>query len=142
MSMDKQSSISMSLPEPNSEPPWHEANDLAAQDDLLDAIPPYLEITGLWPDQPMVWLNLGIALGGLHCVREARPCLQRALELGFDNPHVHYQVVQMQEYLGQPNAIAQSILTATELDPGFLDPWYCLANIHLQCGEINLPNNI
>ncbi len=104
----------------------------------MGAIPLYLEVTDLWPDQSMVWLNLGTVLGGLHRHDEASQCLRRALELDSEDPHVHYQLGQMQEHLGQSEAAAQSLLTATALDPGFLDAWHCLADIALQCGEIDL----
>lgn len=137
MSMDEQLLPSTPL-ESDPEPLWRQANDLAAHGDFLGAIPLYLEVTDLWPDQPMVWLNLGTVLGGLDRHGEARQCLQRALELDSDNLHAHYQIGQMLEHLGQPDAAAQSFQTATALDPGFLPAWQGLADIALQCGEIDL----
>jgi len=91
----------------------------------LGETPLYLEVTDPWPNQPMVSLNLGIVLGRLHCLGEASQCLQRALSLGFDKPRAHYQLGQNQEYFRQQNAAAQSLLTATGLNPGFLDA--CIA---------------
>ena len=130
MSMDQQSLQPEAL--------WTEANSLVGQGQLLDAIPLYLELTDLWPDRAIVWLNLGIVLGVLHRHDEARQCLQQALVLEPDNPLTHYQLGQMQEHLGQLDEAARSFLKATELDPGYLDAWNSLADICLQCGETDL----
>jgi tetratricopeptide (TPR) repeat protein len=114
---------------------WQQANDLVAQGNLLDAVPIYLQVSDLWPDQPTVWLNLGIVLGGLDRHEEARKCLQRAQDLDQDNPHILFQLGQIYQQLGQPEAAALSFLAVTELDPGFLDAWLSLADLSLQCGE-------
>ncbi|MFP6748876.1 MAG: tetratricopeptide repeat protein, partial [Alphaproteobacteria bacterium] len=60
---------------------WRRANELAGRGELLDAIPLYLELSDLWPERAMVWLNLGVVLGALHRDEEALQCLQRALDM-------------------------------------------------------------
>ncbi len=138
MSMDEHAPSSPPPSEAMSEALWRQANDLAAQGKLLDAVPLYLEVSDLWPDRPIVWLNLGVVLGGLHRHDEASQCLQRALEMDPNDPQAHYQLGQMRDHLGRPDAAAQSFLAATELDPGFLDAWQGLADISLQCGQTEL----
>ncbi|MDA1100641.1 MAG: tetratricopeptide repeat protein [Proteobacteria bacterium] len=138
MSMDEHSSSPALSSETIAKALWRQANDLAGQGKLLDAVPLYLEVSDLWPDLPMVWLNLGVVLGGLHRHDEASLCLQRALDMDPDNHQTHFQLGRMQEHLGQSDAAAQSFLAATALEPAFLDAWHGLADISLQCGEIDL----
>ena len=114
---------------------WQQANETAARGNLRDAVPLYLQVSDLWPEQPLVWFNLGIVLGGLDRHDEARQCLQRALEMDLENPLVHFQLGQMQQHLGQLAEAAQSYMTATELDAGCLDAWHGLADVSLQRGE-------
>ena len=130
MSMDQQS--------PHPETLWTEANALAGQGNLLDAIPLYLQLSDLWPDRAAVWLNLGIILGALHRHEEAAQCLRRALDMEPDNSTAHYHLGQMQEHLGALDEAARSYLTAAELDPRNLDAWKGMADIALQCGEFDL----
>ena len=142
MSMDEQSPpvAPASAPPPQADPDalWRQANDLAAQGKLLDAVPLYLEVSDLRPEQPTVWLNLGIVLGGLHRHEEALQCLLRARDLAPDDPHTLFQLGQMQGQVGQLESAAQSFLAVTALDPGYLDAWLSLADLSLQCGETDL----
>ena len=138
MSMDEHTQPMASAPKAAAEALWHQANDLVNQGKLRDAVPLYLQVSDVWPEQPVVWLNLGIVLGGLDRHEEAVQCLRRALDIEPDNPQTQFQLGQMQEHLGQPEQAARSYLTATELDPGFLDAWHGLAGISRLSGEIDL----
>ncbi|MBT6430263.1 MAG: tetratricopeptide repeat protein [Rhodospirillaceae bacterium] len=138
MSMDENSPPGTVIEAPNPETLWTRANALAAQGNLLDAIPLYLELSDLWPQEAMVWLNLGIVLGALHRHDEARQCLERSLDMEPDSPLAEYQLGQMHEHLGGVDTAASHYLAATELDPGYLDAWNSLADISLQCDELDL----
>ncbi|NQV60657.1 MAG: tetratricopeptide repeat protein [Alphaproteobacteria bacterium] len=138
MSMDEQSQTLTPPSAANAEALWRQANDLAAQGNLLGAVPLYLEVSDLWPDSPTVWLNLGIVLGALDRHEEALQCLLRAQGLDRNDPHIHYQLGQMHGQLGQLEAAAKSFLAATASDPGYVDAWLGLADLSLQCRETEL----
>lgn len=136
--MDDLASTATPSPPSDAEALWQQANAAARQGNLLDSIPLFLQLSDLWPDQAPVWLNLGVVLGALHRHEEARQCLQQAIDLDPDNPQAHFQMGQMCEHLGHMEDAARSFLTATELDVGFLDAWHSLADIALQCGDLQL----
>jgi len=138
MSMDEQSQTLTPPSAANAEALWRQANDLAAQGNLLGAVPLYLEVSDLWPDSPTVWLNLGIVLGALDRHEEALQCLLRAQGLDRNDPHIHYQLGQMHGQLGQLEAAAESFLAAAASDPGYVDAWLGLADLSLQCRETEL----
>jgi predicted O-linked N-acetylglucosamine transferase (SPINDLY family) len=117
---------------------WQQANALATAGDLLGAVPLYLELSDIWPEQAAVWLNLGIVLGGLHRHAEAKQCLERAVEMDPGNPHSQFQLGQMHEQLGALEAAARSYLCATELDLRHFDAWHSLAEMARKNGDDDL----
>ena len=135
MSTDKTSSNN---PSPEGEALWQQANDLATTGQLLDAVPLYLELTDIWPTQPVVWLNLGIVLGSLQRHGEAKQCLERAVDMDTGNPQSRFQLGQMQEHLGELEDAARSYLYATGLDVRHFDAWHRLSEIAHKNGEEDL----
>lgn len=135
MNIDEQT---ISAPSTDPESLWRQANDLAGQGRLLDAVPLYLKLSDLWPERAPVWSNLGIVLAALERHEEARDCLQRALQMQPGNPTGHYKLGQIHEHLGTLEEAAKCYLAAVAEDPFYLNAWNSLADLSLQAGELDL----
>jgi len=72
------------------------------------------------PEREADWLALrGILLGFLRDFQQARPRLERALELQPESPWVHVERAQLFELEDQVPAALESTSTALELHPGY-----------------------
>lgn len=73
----------------------------------------------LRPGAPLLWLNLGIALGQQSRFSESADALRRAVELKPDDARTHYFLGQALRQLGQRSEAEREFREAARLDQGF-----------------------
>ncbi|WP_183414954.1 MULTISPECIES: tetratricopeptide repeat protein [Limibacillus] len=82
--------------------PQRLAEDLLAQSDV----------------DPVAWRQLGISLGGLNQIEQARKALARAIELAPKDPQNHFQLGNLLLKVGRFADAEQAIRAALSLSPG------------------------
>ncbi len=80
-----------------------------------EAIAAYQQALAEFPDEPDALSGLGLALAGAGRAGEALPVLQRAADLGQENPVLREQVAQVLERLGRLEEASQAYLQAADL---------------------------
>ena len=100
-----------------------------------EAIEVGLRSQALWPDDPEVSVNLGLAYRGARDVQQAVACFTRAAELQPSNPLIHHHLGVALKLLGEDGRAADAFREAIRIAPREEMAYTSLAKLMMEKGN-------